>query len=77
MRTIFDTTHKREIKVNIFMIALHNELILFQQSRNCFRYVPNNDIREDIFSWKPSPNMYDFPHNDQLTPDIVSEFCGC
>ena len=33
---IFDTTYIGEIQVKIYMWALHHELVLFQQSRNCF-----------------------------------------
>ena len=36
------------------MWALHHELVLFQQSRNCFRYVPDNEIRGDILGWTTS-----------------------
>ena len=36
------------------MRSLHHELVLFQKSRNCFRYVPDNKIEEDIFGWTTS-----------------------
>ena len=36
MRPIFSTTYKGKKQVEIYMLALHHELVLFQQSRNCF-----------------------------------------
>ena len=54
LRPIFDTTYKGEIQVKIYMWALHHELFLFQQSRNCFCYEPDNEIEEDILGWNPS-----------------------
>ena len=36
LRPIFNTNYKEEIQVEIYMKALHHELVLFQQSRNCF-----------------------------------------
>ena len=54
MRPIFDNTYKGEIYVEIYMRALHHELVLLQQSRNCFCYVPANDIEEYILGWNPS-----------------------
>ena len=54
LRHIFDTTYKGEIQVGIYMRALHHELVLFQKSRDCFHYVPENDIEEDILGWNPS-----------------------
>ena len=50
MRLIFDTTYTGEIQVEIYTRALHRELVLFQQSRNCFRYVPDNYIKGDILA---------------------------
>ena len=54
LRPIFDTTYKGEIQVEIYMKALHHELVLFQQSRNCLFYVPDNETEEDILGWNPS-----------------------
>ena len=54
MRPILNTTYKGGIQVEIYMRSLHHELVLFQQSRNVFRYVPDNEIKEDILGWKPS-----------------------
>ena len=54
LRPIFDNTYKGEIEVEIYMRALHHELILFQQIRNCFRYVPENETEEEILGWNPS-----------------------
>ena len=51
---IFDYTYKGDIEVKIYMRALHHELVLFQQSSNCFRYVPENETEEDILGWNPS-----------------------
>ena len=33
-------------------------MVLFQQSRNCFRYLPDNDTEEDILGWNPSLGRY-------------------
>ena len=41
------------------MWALHHELVLFLQSRNCFWYVPDNDIEGDILGWNLSVNKID------------------
>ena len=35
------------------MRALHHELFLFLQSRNCFRNVPENEIEEEILGLEP------------------------
>ena len=32
------------------MRSIHHKLVLFQRSRNCFRYVPENDTEEDILA---------------------------
>ena len=39
------------------MRALHQELVLFQQITNCFRYVPDNEIEEEILGWNPSHEL--------------------
>ena len=57
---IFNTTYKGEIEIGIYIRDLHHELVLFQQSRNCFRYVPENDIEEDILGWNPSKVVLNF-----------------
>ena len=54
LKPIFDTTYKGEIQFKIYTWALHHELVLFQQSTNCFRYVPENETKEDILVWNPS-----------------------
>ena len=36
------------------MCTLHHKLVLFQQSGNCFCYVPENDIEGDILGWTTS-----------------------
>ena len=46
--------YKGEIQVEIYMWALHHKLVLFQKSRDCFHYVPENDIEEDILGWNLS-----------------------
>ena len=51
MRPIFDTTYKGGILVEIYIWDLHHKLFLFQQSRNCFSYLPENDIEGDILNW--------------------------
>ena len=55
MRPIFNTTYKGKKKqVKIYMLALNHELVLFQKSRNYFRYVPDNEIKGDILRWTTS-----------------------
>ena len=51
---IFDTMYKGKKQVKIYMWALHQELVLFLQIMNCFRYVPDNDIEGDILGWTTS-----------------------
>ena len=36
------------------MWALHHELVLYQQSRNCFHHVPDNEIEGGILVWTTS-----------------------
>ena len=36
------------------MWSLYQELVLFLQSKNCFRYVPDNDTEGDILGWTSS-----------------------
>ena len=38
-------------QVEIYMWALHHELVQFLQSSKCFRYIPDNDIKGDILGW--------------------------
>ena len=45
---------KREKQTEIYMWALHHKLVLFQQSKNFFHYVPENDIEGDILGWTTS-----------------------
>ena len=54
LRPIFDTIYKGGKRVKIYMWALHHELVLFQQSRNCFCYVPENNIEGGILVWTTS-----------------------
>ena len=54
MWPIFNTTYKGKIQVEIYMWAVHHELVLFQQSRNYFRYVPENETEGEILGWNPS-----------------------
>ena len=51
---------QREKQVEIYMWALHHELVLFQKSRNCFRYVPENEIEGYILVWTMSRVRYDY-----------------
>ena len=37
------------------MRTLHQELVIFQQSRNCFRYVTDNETEGGILGWTMSP----------------------
>ena len=64
LRPIFDATYKREIQVQIYMWDLHHKLVLFQQSRNIFCYVPENEIEGDILGWNPSPTGYEWQWNE-------------
>ena len=48
MRPIFDTTYKGKKQVEKYMWDLYHKLDLFLQSRNCFRYVPENEIEGGI-----------------------------
>ena len=54
LRLIIDTTYKREIQVEIYLRALHHELVLLKQSRIFFRYIPEDEMKEDISGWNPS-----------------------
>ena len=58
LRPIFNTTYKGEIQVEMYTRDLHHELVLFQKSRNCFRYLPENEIEEDILGWNMSNDIY-------------------
>ena len=49
-----DTMYKVKQHVEIYMWALHHELVLFQKNRNYFRYVPDNEIEGDILGWTTS-----------------------
>ena len=56
------------------MQALHHELILFQQSRNYFRYVTENDIKRDILGWTTSNmNLPSVPF-DNITTNIFVKY---
>ena len=57
LRPIFDNKYKGEIQVEIYMRALHNKLVLFSKSRDCFRYLPDNEIKGDILGWNPSDGL--------------------
>ena len=54
LRTIFGTTHKGGKEVKKYIQVLYHELVLFLKSRNCFCYVPDNDIEGNILGWTPS-----------------------
>ena len=54
MRPILDPTYKQKKQIENYILALYQKLVLFLKSRNCFRYVPDNDIEGDIFGWTPS-----------------------
>ena len=54
LRNIFNTTYKGEILVEIYTRALHLKLVIFQQSRNFFRYFPENEMEVKILVWNPS-----------------------
>ena len=54
LRPIFDITYKGKKQVEIYMWALHPEFFLFQQSRNCICYVPENEIKGGILGWTTS-----------------------
>ena len=54
LRPILDTMYKGKKQAEIYMRAPHPELVLFQQSRNCFCYVPDNEIEGDILGWTTS-----------------------
>ena len=55
LRPIFDTTYKGKKQVKIYMWALHHKLVIFQQSRNCFCCVPENEIEGGILGCTTSP----------------------
>ena len=50
LRKIFDKTYKGKKQAKIYMWDLHHKLFLFQQSRNCFSYLPENGIKWDILN---------------------------
>ena len=54
MRPIFNPAHKKNKQTKENIWYLYHELVLFLQSRNCFRYVPDNEIKGDILGWTPS-----------------------
>ena len=58
MRPIFDPTYKKKKQVEKYIWSLYHELVLFQKIRNCFRYIPDNDIEGDILVWNPSMVEY-------------------
>ena len=47
------------------MWDLHHELVLFLQSRNCFRYVSENETEGDILSWTTSMSIIYFQGLDK------------
>ena len=44
------------------MRALHHESVLFLQIRNCFCYVPDNEIEGGILGWTTSVAVNLHPH---------------
>ena len=49
---------QREKQVKKYIWVLYHELVPFLQSRNCFRYVPENEIEGGILGWTPSAGTY-------------------
>ena len=45
--------YKQKKQVEKYIWALYRELVLFLKSRNCFRYVPENEIEGEILVWTP------------------------
>ena len=58
LRPIFNTKYKGGKQVEKYMWDLHQELFLFQQSGNCFCYVPENEIKGIILGWTTSMQIY-------------------
>ena len=54
MRPIFNATYKGKKQVEIYMWDLHHKLVLLLESRNCFRYVPENEVEGGILGWTTS-----------------------
>ena len=78
LRPIFNTTYKGDIKVEIYMRALYHELVLFQQSRNFFRYVPENETKEEILGWNPCKDKiehYDHTEYKKIYTMIRNKNC--
>ena len=53
---------QRGKQVKIYMWYLHHKLVIFQQSRNCFCYLTENEIKGDILGW--------------TTPLIIHKLCN-
>ena len=45
---------QREKQVEKYEWVLYHELVLFLKNRNCFWYVPDNDIKREILGCTPS-----------------------
>ena len=54
LRHIFYTTYKGKNQAKKYMWDLHHKLVLFLQSRNCFCYIPDNEIEGGILGWTTS-----------------------
>ena len=49
---------QRKKQAKIYMWALHHKLFLLLQSRNCFRYAPENETEGDILVWTKSTTAH-------------------
>ena len=49
MGPILDKTYKQKKQIENYIFALYQKLVIFLKSRNCFRYVPDNDIEGGVF----------------------------
>ena len=54
MTPIFDKTYKGKKQVKKYIWVIHHKLVLFLQSRNYFRYVPENEIKGGVLGWTTS-----------------------
>ena len=75
LRPILNTTYKGEIQVKIYTTSLHHELFLFQQSMNCFHYVPDNEIEDDILGWNLSYYILDVFFSADVCQTCVFKIC--
>ena len=73
------------------MWDIHHELVLLQQSRNCFRYLPDNKFKGGILGWTTSPTwtqqlnkkipnitfVHTHSQNTNVTPRIAFQNAQC